>query len=118
MARQHARLQVGEQRIHRQQRLYFAGIEPQARQLKLLGAVLDLVAIAAPFAVPDDRRREAVAQVFEVALEGRRRHLERVEKLLAADDALVAQQLVDEMKTFGTIHGDSLAHKMSYRIES
>ena len=84
---------------------------------------------AAP-AVPDDGRADAIAQVLQVALEGRRRYLERLQKLVPGHDAAALQEVLDLVEAFGTVHaalparfrtsvyriGTSQDHGMSHRV--
>ena len=105
---QHAGLEIGDQAVHGEQCTQLVGAEPEPGQLPER-AVGHLVIEAVGFlvAVEGDRRVEAVAQVFEVALEGGARDLERVQELLGADVAPRLQQLLDAVEAFQAFHGEA-----------
>ena len=98
---------VGEQVLHGEQGVDFRGVEPQAGQFELAAgrAVAFIVAVAAGVAVPGDGRVEAIAQVFEVALDGGGRDFQRFDEDLKRDDAAFGDELVDFVEAFGAIHG-------------
>src|SRR6266550_7757980 len=67
-----AGLQLGEERVHAEERVRLAGVKPQAWELVArTGAGLS-EAVAVRLAVVLDRRVETVLHVLEVALERRR----------------------------------------------
>src|SRR6267378_7017106 len=70
------RLQLGEERVHAQQRVRLAGVEPQARQLVARTRARFSEAVAVRLAVVLDWRVETVLHVLEVALQRRRRNPE------------------------------------------
>ena len=102
---EHARLQVAEQAVHRQQRLQLVRREPEARQLPQL-AVGDggIEAVGFLVAVVHDRRVHAIPQVLEVALEGRARDAEFFQEVLRADEVAAPQQVLDLVEAFGPFH--------------
>ena len=116
--RQHARLQVGDQLVHRQQRAQLLGVEPQAGQLPER-AVLDLVveAVGLLVTVVEDRGVEAVAQVVEVALERGARDFELLHELLGAHEAARLQQLLDPVEAFEAFHGSASNPGQLVRIQ-
>src|SRR5256885_8337082 len=69
-----ARLQLGEERVHAEERIRLAGVEPQARQLVAWTRARLSEAVAVRLAVVLDRRVEAVLHVLEDALERRPRN--------------------------------------------
>src|SRR6266513_4370962 len=71
-----AGLQLGEERVHAEERICFAGVDPQARQLVARTCARLAEAVAVRLAVPFDRRVEALAHVLRVALERRHRNPE------------------------------------------
>src|SRR5437879_11528521 len=71
-----AGLQLGEERVHAEERIRLAGVEPQARQLVAWTRARSSEAVAVRLAVVLDRRVETAAHVFEVALHARARHAE------------------------------------------
>src|SRR5438445_5228589 len=90
-----AGLQLGEERVHAEERIRLAGVEPQARQLVARTRARLAEAVAVRLAVPFDRRVEALAHVLEVALEGRRRNPERRLQGRKRNGPAVLQELVD-----------------------
>ena len=106
---EHARLQVAEQAVHREQRLQLIGREPEAGQLPQLAVCnLGIESVGLLLPVEDDRRMHAVAQVFEVALERGARHAKFGHEILRAHVAAAAQQVLDLVKALGAFHGESL----------
>src|SRR5213080_941949 len=69
-------LQLGEERVHAEERVRLAGVEPQARQLVARTRARSSEVVTIRFAVVLDRRVETAAHVFEVALHARARHAE------------------------------------------
>src|SRR5437016_12367606 len=61
-----SRLQLGEERVHAEERVRLAGVEPQARQLVARTRARSSEAVAVRLAVPCDRRGEALAQGLQV----------------------------------------------------
>ena len=85
-----------QQVLHGDQRQRFALGEPQARQFELAALpVLLVVAVAPLVGIPYDGRAEAVAHVFEVALERGERYFQFAQEVVAADDSALLQQRVD-----------------------
>lgn len=64
-----------------------------------------IAAVAAGVAVPDHWRAEAVAQVLEVALEGRAGDLQRLEEGRQRHHLAVAQLLFDLVEAFAAVLG-------------
>ena len=88
--------------------MHLGGVEPQPRQFVprpalTLGRLAK--AIPAGVAVVLNGRVQPVAQVFDVALEGRARHLQFVEKIAQRHQLAVLQQLLNAIKAFGAVHG-------------
>src|SRR5256712_11964064 len=71
-----AGLQLGEERVHAEERICLASVEPKARQLVARTRARSSEAVAVRFAVVLDRRVETILHVLEVALKGRRRNPE------------------------------------------
>jgi hypothetical protein len=106
---QAAGIQVGEQMLHGHQGVDFGGRKPEARQFVLradvgLSLAAAQVAITACFAVPDDRCVEAVAQVFQVAFQGRARDFQPRLNACKRRRLGRGQHHVDQMKTLGSVH--------------
>jgi hypothetical protein len=98
-------LEVLEEMLHREERLRLARIEPESGQLVLGRECLGLhEPVAARIAVPLDGRVVAALHVFEVALEGRQRHLQLAHELRRGDRAACAQHLLDLVETLATVH--------------
>src|SRR5256886_8636269 len=64
-----AGLQLGEERVHAEERVRLASVEPQARQLVARTRARSSEAVAVRLAVVLDRRVEALAHVLQVAPE-------------------------------------------------
>jgi len=95
---------------HGQERMHLARVEPQAGQFVLGAAVgmrgVEAVAAGATsISVPDDRRIEPVAHVFEVALERGARYFQRRHEIDKGHQAPVVDHLVDLVETLSAIHG-------------
>jgi hypothetical protein len=91
-----AGVEVGEEVLHREQRVDLLVGEPQAGQLKLGPARLGRVeAVAAEIAVGHDRHVHRVAQAGDVALEGGWRCFERFEEGTAAYHPPFGEELAD-----------------------
>src|SRR5439155_6836627 len=100
-----AGLQLGEERVHAEERVRFAGVEPQARQLvaRTRARVAEVVTIR--FAVVLDRRVETIFHVLDVALQRRRRNPERRSQGRKRNRPAVLQELVDLVEALETFHG-------------
>ena len=100
-----AGLEALEQMLHGEERLRLARAEPQPRQL-VLGRrwIRSVESVAALLAVPRDGRVVAASHVLDVALERRERHLQLAQEVVHRNDAALADQLVDLVEPFGTIH--------------
>src|SRR5688572_33013359 len=61
--------------------------------------------VAARLAVPVDRCIHAIAQIFQIALEGGRRDGQFREELLARHGLALLEQPEDAVKAFGAVHG-------------
>src|SRR5216117_1955587 len=99
-----AGLQLGEERVHAEERVRLAGVEPQARQLVARTRARLAEAVAVCLAVPFDRRVEALAHVLEVALEGRRRNPEGRSQGGKRHRLAVLQELVDLVEALESFH--------------
>src|SRR2546427_7837031 len=100
-----AGLQLGEERVHAEERVRLAGVEPQARQLVARTRARSSEAVAVRFAVVLDRRVETVLHVLEVALERRRRNPEGRSQGGKRNRLAVLQELVDLVEALETFHG-------------
>src|SRR5256885_9210183 len=100
-----ARLQLGEERVHAEERIRLAGVEPQARQLVAWTRARLSEAVAVRLAVVLDRRVEAVLHVLEVALERRRRNPEGRSQGGKRNRLAVLQELVDLVEALESFHG-------------
>src|SRR5256885_5657451 len=99
-----ARLQLGEERVHAQERVRLAGVEPQARQLVAWTRARLTEAVAVRLAVPFDRRVEALAHVLEVAFKRRRRDPEGGLQGGKRNGPAVLQELVDLVEALESFH--------------
>src|SRR6267143_718037 len=106
-----SRPQLGEERVHAQQRVRLAGVEPQARQLVARTRARLSEAVAVRLAVVFDRRVEAVLHVLEVALERRRRNPEGRSQGGKRNRPAVLQQLLDLVEALETFHGPPAGRK-------
>src|SRR5438094_2813601 len=61
-----AGLQLGEEGVHAEERVRFAGVEPQARQLVARTGAWSSVAVAVRLEVVLDRRVEAIPHVLQL----------------------------------------------------
>src|SRR5881396_1385185 len=102
-----AGLQLGEERVHAEERVRLAGVEPQARQLVARTRARLAEAVAVCLAVPFDRRVEALAHVLEVALQRRRRNSEGRPQGGKRNRLAVLQELVDLVEALETFHPPS-----------
>src|SRR6267143_383847 len=100
-----SRLQLGEERVHAQQRVRLAGVEPQARQLVARTRARLAEAVAVQLPVVLDRRVEAVLHVLEVALQRRRRNPEGRLQGGKRNRLAVLQELLDLVEALETFHG-------------
>src|SRR6267143_1754845 len=98
------RLQLGEERVHAQQRVRLACGEPQARQLVARTGAWNAEAVAVRFAVVLDRRVEARPHVLDVALYSRRRHPKLILEDRERNNVSVLQQLVDLVEALEAVH--------------
>src|SRR6267143_2192038 len=105
------RLQLGEERVHAQQRVRLTGVEPQARQLGARTRARFSEAVAVRFAVVLDRRIEAVLHVLEVALERRARNPQRRLQDRKRHHLAALQELVDLVEALETFHGPPAGRK-------
>lgn len=102
---QAAGVKVGEQMLHGQQGMDFLGGEPQAGQFVLRSDRERLaVDITARFTVPNDGCVEAIAQVFQIALQRRPRDFQSLLQSFEGGDLGRSQHHVDQVKAFGPIH--------------
>src|SRR5207247_3430748 len=99
-----AGLQLGEERVHAEERIRLAGVEPQARQLVARTCARLAEAVAVRLAVPFDRRVEALAHVLQVALERRRRNPEGRSQGRKRNRPAVLQELVDLVEALESFH--------------
>src|SRR3989442_10081223 len=100
-----AGLQLGEERVHAEERVRLAGVEPQARQLVARTSARLAKAVAVRLAVPFDRRVEALAHVLQVAFKCRRRDPEGRLQGRKRNRPAVLQELVDLVEALETFHG-------------
>src|SRR3989442_4129796 len=98
------RLQLGEERVHAEERIRFARVEPQARQLVAGTRARLAEAVAVRLAVPFDRRVEALAHVLEVAFKRRRRDPEGRLQGRKRNRPAVLQELVDLVEALESFH--------------
>src|SRR5437867_1815651 len=99
-----AGLQLGEERVHAEERIRLAGVEPQARQLVARTRARLSEAVAVRLAVPFDRRVEALAHVLQVALQRRRRDPEGRSQGGKRNRPAVLQELVDLVEALESFH--------------
>src|SRR5438046_6587337 len=102
--REEAGLQLGEERVHAEERVRLAGVEPQARQLVARTRARLAEAVAVRLAVPFDRRVEALAHVLQVALERRRRNPEGRSQGGKRKRPAVLQEAVDVVEALESFH--------------
>src|SRR5439155_14254460 len=102
-----AGLQLGEERVHAEERVRLAGVEPQARQFVARARARLAEAVAVRLAVVLDRRVEAVLHVLEVALERRRRNPEGRSQGGTRNRPAILQELVDLVEALETFHPPS-----------
>src|SRR3989449_5309409 len=100
-----AGLQLGEERVHAEERVRLAGVEPEAWQLVAWTRARLAEAVAVRLAVPFDRRVEALAHVLQVALQCRRRNPEGRLQCGKRNRLAVLQELVDLVEALETFHG-------------
>lgn len=98
-----SRLHGFEQLLGGEQRVKFAGVEPQSGQFELGG--VGVVEVAIVGAVIEDRRVHETAHVFDVAFDARRGHVGFLHQALGADGRLAAQQAVNAKYALGAVHG-------------
>ena len=118
-------MNVREKLAHGQQRLDLGRTEPQTGQcvagpapppIRMRRA---LQAVPAPAPIPHDGRVQSIAKIFEVALEGRARDAELFEKNLRRHHAAFAQQGIDTIETFRSIHlGMGCTPRSKFRKEA
>src|SRR3989442_13793143 len=106
-----AGLQLGEERVHAQQRVRLAGVEPQAGQLVARAGAWNAEAVALRFGVVVDRRVEPRPHVLDVALYACRRHAKLVLEDRERNDFPVLQELVDLVEALQAIHGPPARRK-------
>src|SRR3989454_1767852 len=99
-----AGLQLGEEGVHAEERVRFAGVEPQAGQLVARTGAWSSEAVAVRLAVVLDRRVEAILHVLQVALERRRRNPEGRSQGGKRNRLAVLQELVDLVEALETFH--------------
>src|SRR5439155_20464611 len=99
-----AGLQLGEERVHAEERVRFAGVEPQAGQLVARTGAWSSEAVAVRLAVVLDRRVEAILHVLQVALERRRRNPEERPQGRKRDRPAILQELVDLVEALESFH--------------
>src|SRR5712691_8271031 len=102
-----AGLQLGEERVHAEERVRLACGEPQARQLVARTRARFSEAVAVRLAVVLDRRVEAILHVLEVALQRRRRNPEGRLQGGKRNRLAVLQQLLDLVEALETFHSPS-----------
>src|SRR2546422_3346610 len=103
-----AGLQLCEERVHAEERVRLAGVEPQARQLVARTCARSSEAVAVRLAVVLDRRVEAVLHVLQVALERRRRNSEGRPQGGKRNRLAVFQELLDLVEALETFHGPQI----------
>src|SRR5438552_17527602 len=99
-----AGLQLGEERVHAEERICLAGVEPQARQLVARTRARLAEAVAVRLAVVLDRRVETILHVLDVALQRRRRNPEGRLQGGKRNRPAVLQELVDLVEALETFH--------------
>src|SRR5256885_16710848 len=99
-----AGLQLGEEGVHAEERVRFAGVEPQAGQLVARTGAWSSEAVAVRLAVVLDRRVEAILHVLQVALERRRRNPEERPQGRKRDRPAILQELVDLVEALESFH--------------
>src|SRR5882762_3236815 len=99
-----ARLQLGEERVHAEERVRFACVEPQARQLVARTRTRSSEVVTIRLAVVLDRRVEAVLHVRDVALQRRRRNPEGRLQGGKRNRPAVLQKLLDLVEALETFH--------------
>src|SRR2546426_8926236 len=99
-----AGLQLGEERVHAEERVRFAGVEPEAWQLVARTRARSSEAVAVRLAVVLDRRVEALAHVFEIALHARARHAEHFLEGRERNHLSILQELVDLVEALESFH--------------
>src|SRR5213596_2744590 len=107
-----AGLQLGEERVHAEERVRLAGVEPQARQLVARTRARLSEAVAVRLAIVLDRRVEAVLHVLEVALQRRRRNPEGKSQGGKRHRLAILQELLDLVEALETFHSTSLNKQM------
>src|SRR5207253_10894266 len=102
-----AGLQLSEERVHAEERVRLAGVEPKARQLvaRTRARVAEVVTIR--FAVVLDRRVETIFHVLDVALQRRRRNPEGRSQGGKRNRPAVFQELLDLVEALETFHPPS-----------
>src|SRR6185295_12178985 len=106
------RLQLGEERVHGEERVRLVGREPQPRQLVARARPRLAEAVAVRLAVVLDRRVEAAAHVLDVALEGRGRHPQGSAKSgKGYRPSPLFQQSIDLVEAFEALHAGASCRK-------
>ena len=108
LAREQARTQRVEQVVDFEQRIDLGRAEPDTRKFREFGARIEDVGLA--LSRPDDRHVEAVAQVFDVALESGVRNLEVFLDLAPRQRAFLDQPAPDAIETLGPVHDSAGRH--------
>ena len=102
--RQHAAAAAQQQLLRGQQRVQLVRTQPQARQLEALA--LAVVVAESGLAVADHRRHQVVAQVGEVAVDGRARAFELLLQALHRHRvARTGEDAVQGVDAFDAFHG-------------
>src|SRR2546426_991792 len=109
-----AGLQLGEERVHAEERVRLAGVEPQARQLVARTRARSSETVAVRLAVVLDRRVETILHVLEVALQRRRRNPEGRSQGGKRNRLAVFQELLDLVEALETFHGPPARRKSGY----
>src|SRR5258708_1302702 len=99
------RLQLGEERVHAEERVRFASVEPQARQLVTRTRARSSEPVAVRLAVVLDRRVEAIFHVLDVALQRRRRNPEGRSQGGKRNRPAVLEELLDLVEALETFYG-------------
>ena len=105
MRPQQTGLHFCQQRLHHQQGVGLARVEPQPGQRLLLAGDTGCVAVAPVTPIPFNRRIEPVAHVLNVPLEGSPGHLQLPQKAGYGHHRIHMQQVVDLVKTLSPVHG-------------
>lgn len=91
--------------LDQEQGMSFGCVEPHARQSESRTILIfGFVTIAAGIPVPEYRRIQSVAEIFQVSLESGRRNIELFQKFINRYYTASCQHLVNLVKTFAAIH--------------